>query len=431
MTQMQDVFSMSSRDVEQARQLLSSMVQDLSDKVKGVKSQTSQSTPGGPQPTAAGAQAGPSAPLSSANLQQQQQQLKNQVHQRSASRGTGTGTPVAPTSSQPPMPPWGASSPHGTPVYNQGKPPVTQENLHIPARKKQKANPASGGFGAPASNASPLVNKIVSPELKRQHMAESKPLPKPSMCCPETTCDRHKFGFDSQEALDVHTRKEHVELTADPLKYALESLAASSGLDSEGRPKVSGGEKMAASDSRQDGQTPNIKAGTPMSRQGSMVRQASTAGSKPNTKSEAEKQSAANPWATSTLDPQELTTAFGPFGGISDTSLYRAITPNESPESDQTAVTETSDISDGANLDIHVDLSFDDSWRPFAASDIEGMIGINDYAFSDEFGMMPPFGDKSANLQAWDDMPKDFNRPFDMDTNLFSMTVDSNLDFDL
>ena len=214
--------------------MLSSMVKDLSDRFPGMKKeQSAQGHPGAPSQSTAPASQPPAAstvPLNAANLQQQQQQL-NKMHQRSGSRSSHT--PAAPTSTQPPFQ-FGASSPHGTPAYI-GKTAITQENLHIPARKKQKQNNA--GQNTPGSNASPQVNKAPSPEVKRQSAPESKPQPKPALCCSEPECDRHNVGFDSEEALRTHTQEEHIQPLENPAKYAEDSLASLLDLDSQGRSK--------------------------------------------------------------------------------------------------------------------------------------------------------------------------------------------------
>jgi len=437
MTQLKNTFSIPSSDVERGRGILGSMVKDLQDKFPNQTKTKSQPTQSGPATSQAGApetQQGPASnmPLSLENLKQQQeqlqqqQQLNNKMHQRTASRGSAT--PAAPTQSQPPIH-WPASSPHGAPAYI-GKAPVTQDNLHIPARKKQKANNnVPGNLETPGSNASPQVTKMVSPEVKRQPIVDSKSITKPSLHCPVVDCDSHNIGFESQEALKNHTQKAHVEPESNPLKYAQETLAGVLGLDADGNLKVT---KEA---------TPNIKAGTPMSRQGSMIRQGSTNDPKSKVKADAGKApalssqaaTAVDPWANSTIDPQELFATFKGFdsglGGISDMNMYRSITPNESPESDQTAVTDTSDLSDGVGLDISLDINFDDSWQPFDGGDIDGLGGgLNDFDFGisgEEDIAMPTVEDDPSmmNFQTWDDAPQDFDRPYEFDTTGFSMNI--------
>jgi len=431
---MKDTFSITPTEIEAARRVLVTMIGDLSNMMPGKMKRSDASQPDSAT-TSTPPQAGPAPiiPLNAANLQQQQKQLMN--HQKAPSRSSNA--PAAPTSTQPPFL-FGAQSPHGTPAYGNGKQSVTQADLKIPPRKRPKTgNNVSAESGTPGSMASPTLNKTVSPELKRQNIADTKQQAqaRPMLCCSEPDCDRHKVGFENEEALKLHREEEHIKPLSNPLKYAQENLAAVLGLDSEGHPKTSpSGEKMVQSESRQ-GQTPNIKAGTPMSRQDSMIRQASSTG-KPSTKPQTETGKApavsqpavlADPWANTTIDPQELFATFQGFetsagGGISDMNVYRSITPNESPESNSTAVTDTSDISDGVNLDISLDLSFDESWMPFGGSDVNGLADLNNFDFGNEDMSFPLEDDlPMANYMSWDDTQQEFNKPFEFDTSMYLM----------
>jgi hypothetical protein len=470
MIQPKDVFSIRPAEVEQARLMLGGMVKDLSDRFPGMKKADSQQAHPAAQAQANAPATQPSAaptvPLNAANLQQQQQQL-NKMHQRSGSRSSHT--PAAPTSAQPPYQ-FGASSPHGAPAYI-GKTSITQENLHIPARKKQKQNNA--GQTTPGSNASPQVNKVPSPEIKRQ-VPESKPQPKPTLCCSEPECERHNVGFDTEEALRKHRQEEHIQPLENPTKYAQDNLAASLGLDSEGRPKntapsgqvtgAAAGAKMGPSGSKQ-GQTPNVKgentpggAATPMNRQTSMNRQPSTSSAKPNASTKVQpdpakealaklqagqknsaKQVAAqqtqeaaafDPWANATIDPHDLFQNFQAFesgaaGAISDMNVYRSITPNDTPESSKDGVSEpNSDISDGVALDINLDI-FDESWQPFGPSDSELMDLISSNINGEEDLLMFDEDKLAPNYQSWGDIdPSVFAKSFSFDTSMFSMRAD-------
>lgn len=472
MTQLKDVFSIRPKEVENFRTMLNSMVKDLSDKYPEMKkSDSSQSHPTSTSQPPQNFQAPepPHVQLSAANLQQQQQQL-NKIHQRSGSRSSHA--PAAPTSSQPPFQ-FGAGSPppHGVPAYGV-KPPVTQENLHLPAKKKQKheTKPAFSQ-ATPGSNASPNVPKAVSPEMKRQ-AAEVKQQSKPSFYCSDLDCDRHTTGFDSEEALQAHNREEHT--IDNPMKYAQQNLATMLGLDAHGhakKPVVSqdstGGPsaaKMSISGSRQ-GQTPNIKgentpaAATPMNRQVSMNRQGSSAGVKQGPASKAtpskdaaktpssqrdtnKRQSQApkevvveDPWANATIDPHDLLQAFQPFesgagGAISDVNVYRSITPNESPESSKDGNSEpNSDISDGVGLDISLDI-FDDSWQPFGPSEVDTLFDMNNFNVAPDSNMedMKMFDEQqpALNFASWDDMvdTSAFDKPFVFDPSFYSMNTD-------
>jgi len=147
------------------RMMLGGMVKALSERFPnlkrpdGAKAQPSAASQAEPHTSAQ-----PPTPLNAANLQQQQQQL-NKLHQRTNSRSSHT--PAAPTSAQPPFQ-FGATSPHGTPAYG-GKNTLKQEDLHIPARKKQKQNSTPvPGQTTPGSTSSPQVIKALSPDIKRQ-----------------------------------------------------------------------------------------------------------------------------------------------------------------------------------------------------------------------------------------------------------------------
>lgn len=445
MKEPKSTFSMSLPQAEEALQLLRGMVQDLSDRFPTLKRQdAAQAQPDSAAPQAVAPNAQTAVPLNVANLQQHQQQLKQ--HQRTASRNAQT-TPAAPTSSQPPFPFGGGSSPHGTPAYI-GKSTVTQENLHLPARKKARPNNSTPVQGQ--GNSVSSAPSVKSPEVKRQQAPDSKPQQKPSLCCREPDCERHNVGFDSQEALDLHTQEEHVGPLQNPLKFALENLASATNLDTQGRPNKpvnsvlpestpTASVKMAANGSRQ-GQTPLTPAGTSTP----MNRQASLAGAKPNADSKdilakadqkgpnkqdrpTQAEPAADPWANTTIDPTELSQAFqgfdaGATGAISDRNTYRSITPNDTPESSKDGLSEpNSDISEGVNLDINLDL-FDENWQPFGAGDIDGLADINDFNFGDEdvTVTMLDAEEPPIDFQAWDDMI-DFDKPFAFDVSMYSM----------
>ncbi|RDL40555.1 uncharacterized protein BP5553_00534 [Venustampulla echinocandica] len=472
MTQPKDTFSISTKEIEQGRNMLNGMVKDLSDRFPGLKKSDPTGAQAAPasQPTVPATQAvpAPTVPLNAANLQEQQQQL-NKLHQRSNSRGSHA--PAAPTSAQPPFPFSAKSPPDGVPAYI-GKSTVTQENLHLPARKKQKQNnnapvPAQG---TPGSNASPQVSKGVAPEVKRQP-AEAKPQPRTALCCSEPECDRHNVGFDSEEALRIHTQEEHIKPLEDPFQYAQQNLASTLGLDARGQSKkppvvsqdvaaTPTAPKMATSVSRQ-GHTPNVKGGstpaaaTPMNRQVSMNRQGSAAGAKSATpakatpskdgsarpttdQKDASKQQAQppqemiieDPWANATIDPHDLFQAFQTFesgagGAISDMNVYRSITPNDTPESSKDGVSEpNSDISDGVGLDINLDI-FEGSWMPFGPSETDTLFDMNSINFTKEDDVMMLEEQPSLNFK-WDDMidPAALDKPFSFDTSLYSMNAD-------
>lgn len=467
---LRDTFSINMAEIENTRSMMGAIVKVLSERYPNMKKPDggakNQQAPAQQSEAQQQQAAQPPTPLNAANLHQQQQQLNN-LHKRNNSRSSNT--PAAPTSSQPPFA-FGATSPHGTPAY-AGKTTLKQEDLHIPARKKQKQNSTPvPGQGTPGSNASPQVSKAVSPDMKRQQ-SDIKQRSKPSLCCSEPECDRHNIGFETPEALKAHTQEEHIRPLENPLKYVQENLAGTLGLDSQGQtkkpvasqPPESGpaAPKMVATGSRQ-GQTPTIRGentpagATPMNRQVSMNRQSSATGGKTTQPSKAvpgkdaigkgqpsqkdankpkENQVEAvapNPWANATIDPHDLFQSFQPFetgagGAISDMNVYRSITPNDTPESSKDGVSEpNSDISDGVGLDISLDI-FDDKWMPFGPGDTDGLFDISGFNVNGEddlamFDADPP----AVTYQSWDDMvdPSVLDKPFSFDTSLYSMNAE-------
>lgn len=439
MTKPRDAFSILPSEVEQARLMLSSMVKDLSDRFPRMKkpdgTQAQAQPASGAQATQPAAAA--TAPLNAANLQQQQQQL-NKIHQRAANRNAQA--PAAPTSSQPPFQ-FGATSPQGVAKYSGTTPPITQENLHIPARKKQRANNNALAQNTPGSGVSPRTSKPISPEAKRQQIPESKP----KLSCPEPECERLQLSFDTDEALKAHTEQEHVRPLVDPAKYAHDKLASILDWDSQNQSKQPDGPittatKLTASE------TPNVKNestpaadNTPMNRQVSMSRQ----GTSVKTPSEPARNSLvdhkgsskqpgqeSDPWADHTIDPlsifQNVAPESGALGAISDMTVYRSITPNDTPESSKDGLTEpNSDVSEGVGLDINLDI-FDENWQPFGsdADFLADMTGFNNKPSEPDVVMLDE--DPAMVFASWDDMvdPAAFDKPFQFDNSLFSMTAD-------
>ncbi|KAK6601469.1 hypothetical protein H4I96_06810 [Botrytis cinerea] len=441
MREPKDTFSMRPADVEQTKEFLTTMVMDIVTKnpmfKKNGGSSDSQGTSANPSGVSTGQASEAAVPLNAANLQQQQQQLLKMNHQRSNT----------PTSSQPPFP-FGASSPHGQPTY-PGKPPAfTPEKLHIPARKKQKPNGTPGqGQGTPGSTSSPQITKVPSPEVKRQQIPEPKIPSKPTWPCNDEVCERQNTGFESQEELARHTQVEHRLPMQNPQKFAEDHLRPVLGLDSQNQSNAPMATMDAATSSKQ-GQTPKVETvtpsastATPMNRQNSANLQGGMMQGKAKHQSgsvtdTADSQKGMNkdesnapaqdvnmdPWANATIDPNELVRAFQPFegganGAISDANNYRSITPNDTPESSKDGVSEpTSDISEGANLEISLDM-FTDSWFPFGLSDTDALVenDITTYGANLD-GDLTMFDDvEFANVpQTWDDMDGkvNFNEPF-------------------
>jgi hypothetical protein len=439
MTQPRDTFSIQPSEVDKARVMLSSMVKDLSDrfpkmkKPEGAQSQphpTSTSLPAQPAATT-------TAPLNAANLQQQQQQL-NKMHQRAGNRTAQA--PAAPTSTQPPFQ-FGATSPHGAAKYSDTTPPLTQENLHLPPRKKQRPNNNAPAQGTPGSNASPRTSKPLSPEVKRQQVPDTKP--KPSLSCPEPECERLQLSFDTQEALKNHTEQEHVRPLADPAKYAHDKLASVLEWDTQKSKKP---EAPTSTPTAAKGATPKSKGettpaadATPMNRQVSMSRQGTNGGkgvdaSKANgADQKAPGKPAAketDPWADNTIDPlaifQNIAPESGALGAISDMSVYRSITPNDTPESSKDGISEpNSDVSEGMTLDINLDI-FDENWQPFGGSDADFLADMTSFNNPSQHDLSLLEEDPSLVFNSWDDLvdPAALDKPFHFDNSMFSMSSD-------
>jgi len=444
--------SIQASELDNARAMLESMAKDLTGNLP-IPKKGNPSNAGAP---AQSQQSPQPVPLSATNLEKQTQAL-NKAHNRTNSKSGKT--PVAPTAAQPPFP-LGAQA---HPTY-LGKPAVTQENLQLPApRKKVKTTPRQAPAATPQQATPPTPAKApASPKAKRQQPPEPKAPPRPVLMCPEADCETHSTGFPNQDALNAHIQEEHVKPNEDPFKFVQENLALALGLDSQGQPKApprapgTDGSQLAAAPMgaslSKQGQTPMSKAdpaSTPMSREASMRRQGSSMGAKAGatpgmgapTKSESTPRSTNGKfpptkpepeivqapmvedlWANTTIDPQSLVSGFAPLemvagGAISDISLYRSLTPNDTPESskDSGASEPNSDISEGANIDIDL------NWQP-VESDL--LLDMNNFTMegyeSLESDLIMP-ADSALNFPSWDDISMDFSKPFQFDSSMFSL----------
>ncbi|KAI1754335.1 hypothetical protein F4782DRAFT_494072 [Xylaria castorea] len=447
-------FSITQADLDSIRVMLESMGKDLTVHFShGMRKNPSQQN--APEPAPQGVSARPvastsqPAPLNAANLEKQTQAL-NRMHQRNNSRAGQA--PPPPTTAQPPFS-FAAQSPDGQPTYI-GKAAVTQDNLQLPARKKPKTEVKAGAgpnHTGPNANASPQGQKLSSPEMsKRQAAGEARPT-KSQFRCTDQYCDFRSIGFPTAEALHKHTQEEHVKPAEDPMKFAADGLAELLGLDTNGKPKnvaTAGGNVPSPGDITKHAQTPPIKAELVNSREGSMKRQGSMPGSKPNEliKTIAGKAGTPKPDSSlktidgvtpvtianggaasqaivgepmgATIDPQELLAAvtgleMGGNGAILDMNVYRSLTPNDTPESskDSAASELNSDVSEGVTLNVTLDMGFG-TWDPFALGHEPPILDLENY------DNMPsvPYPDFS-----WDEVNPDFDKPFALDTSFFSL----------
>ncbi|KAI8634638.1 hypothetical protein F5Y19DRAFT_485646 [Xylariaceae sp. FL1651] len=461
MTVLKDKFSISPDDLDRVRGMLESMAKDVATHwphgMKKNMSQQNSSESAPPQGSSMrpGPSAGQPAPLNAANLEKQTQAL-NKMHQRSNSK-TGQ-PPAAPTNAQPPFS-FGAQSPNGQPTY-AGKPAVTQDNLQLPPARKKPRTGAGPGLNGP--NTSPQVQKLSSPEMnKRPTSTEMKQAPvKPQFQCMEQSCEFYSIDFGTEEARRKHVEEEHTKPAEDPMKFVSDSLAEALGLDVNAKLKkmpVAGGNAPSPGsvpgDVSKQAQTPLGRAEImPTSRGSPMGRQSSTTGSRPNEliKTIAGKVGTPKPDSGmkpvdsttpttvagggampqlvgsevmgTTIDPQDLFSTvtgleMGGGGAISDMNVYRAITPNDTPESskDSAASEPNSDLSEGVALNLTLDMGFD-TWHPFAGGQYVDLDSANlDLGDVDNLtgSAFPDF--------TWDEVNPDFSKPFSLDTSLYSL----------
>ncbi|KAI1326055.1 hypothetical protein F5Y16DRAFT_248852 [Xylariaceae sp. FL0255] len=426
-----DTFTMSANELNQMKGLLESMAKDATNFLPAqMKRGPSQQNP----TDATSMQQAPAqnnmpanipqpAPLSAANLEKQTQIL-NKAHQRSRSQAGGQ-PPAAPTTAQPPFS-FGAQSPSGQPTYAPGRPTVTQENLQLPARKKPKLG---GPQANNSSNASPQLQKLSSPEMnKRPTSTEMKQAPaKPQFMCEDKTCEFSNIGFSTEEILRKHVEDEHVKPYEDPLKFATDSLAAYLGLDPDGKPKKTSSTgtnvQSPGTDAAKNSQAPAV------AKANELLKKAATPKSTENTTPAMSAPPMGNNTffgAENTIDPQDLFTLGGGIelgggGAISDMSVYRSITPKDTPESSKDSLTSEpiSDLSDGVAINVTLDMGFD-TWDPFNGTPYFDAAKANaDLGDSDNFGA------GAMDLATWNDVTVDFDKPFVFDSSLYSLDTSS------
>ncbi|KAI0537340.1 hypothetical protein GGR58DRAFT_351787 [Xylaria digitata] len=454
MTVLKDKLSITQADLDSIRGMLESVAKDLSTYFPGMMkknpSQQNGLEPAAPQggSTRLGAPTAQPAPLSAANLEKQTQAYVK-MHARNNSKAGQP--PAAPTTAQPPFP-FGAQSPDGRPTYARD-PAVTQDSLQLPARKRPKTEAKTGAGpiqNGSSANASPQVQKLSSPEMnKRQAAVEARQAPK--FTCSDQYCEFRSIGFPTEEALRKHTDEEHKKPAEDPVKFASDGLAEALGLDANGKIKktpTAGGNIQSPADISKHIQTPVGRAELVNSREAPMKRQGSATGSKPNdlvktitgkagtpkADSQLKLVDSSTPVATphggialpavsggepigTTIDPQELLSGvtgleMGGDGAILDMNVYRAITPNDTPESRDSASSEpNSDVSEGVALNVTLDMGIG-TWEPFALGHDGPSLDLGN---PDNLSGLPYPG------FSWDEVTPDFDKPFALDTSFFSL----------
>ncbi|KAL2155906.1 hypothetical protein VTH82DRAFT_648 [Thermothelomyces myriococcoides] len=437
MSQLSESLTITKDELDQCANMLESMAQDW----ETLRRSAGQSRAG------AGAQL-PSqpSPLSAANLEKQNQALK-QVQNRTAAKAGQP--PAAPTTSQPPFQ-LGVqkSSPAGNPEYLSEQ-RITQANLVIPpARKKAKTG---AGQASPSAGQQQTPN-APSPQVSTPSPAVSRKPEPPKLMCPEPGCEMGSIGFPTEEALNAHRQEEHVKPFENPHGFLQEQMTAALGLDAQGNPKASpkqaaqgistpAATPMSISRSKQGGQKP---AATPMSRAGSMQRQGSAAGGKPADmagtpgRNSGAKQgggagtpqipAAEDLWAGSTVDPQDLFSGIGPSIDavtgtlVPDFGTYRSLTPNDTPESSKDSGTSetTSDIAETAALDIDLHM------QPLDNDLIYNMTNINVENFgSPSMELDMDLFTNDSMMFPLDDLQNDFSKPFRVDRELYSTETEA------
>ncbi|KAI0166574.1 hypothetical protein GGR57DRAFT_30452 [Xylariaceae sp. FL1272] len=438
LTVLKPTLSISAPGLDEMKSMLESMAKD----VAKLKKDQDQQNATAPQvaPTQSAISTGQPAPLSAANLEKNTQAL-NKAHQRNSSKAGQP--PAAPTTAQPPFS-FGAQSPNGHPIY-VGQPTVTQDNLHLPARKRAKiGNQTGSSSNGPSANASPQVSKLTSPEMiKRSASADSKQARK--FPCTEPNCEFNSIGFATEEARCKHMDEEHIWPAEDPQKFAAENLAKVLGLDADDKSKKSQPSNPQSQAAAGRPEPASTARGTPMGRQESgpgskshevlksVALKTGTPKQDPVQKSSDNTAPAGGGMLTAgskieangaTIDPHDLFTVggveIGGGGAISDMSVYRAITPRDTPESskDSAASEAISDLSDGValNVNVSIDMGFD-TWHPFDGH------RFHDAAQSKaEPGIFDDMSGTYLDLN-WDEVHIDFDKPFVLDTSMFSMDI--------
>lgn len=464
-----DTFSVSPAEVDQARNMLQSMVMDIAAKFRAQNGQgqapanqaqeqlaqqqrllaqrqqeqlaaqtqamQAQQQLVQNQQQAQQGQPGP-VPLSAANLEKNSQALKNQT-QKAAKAPKA---PMAPTTANPPFP-FGASSPHGNPSY-VGK--TKEMNLQIPPRKKARLD-KQGGSGSQTATPSPQQGTAKVPEPQQ----EPQQPPAPVLVCKDPECQSSVAGYATEEALQQHVEEEHVKPKANPLRFCLDNLAAALGLGPGGTAKKEQGPSQAqqlkatgpamSRTASKQAQTPgNLGVQTPRSLDGGVGMTWSASSQGHNAKAGAVKTAAStsgspDPWASSSLDAQELVNKLGFPNGISsvalDPAVLRSLTPKDTPESSKDggpSEPNTEAAGDAASGDP----GLGDSWYTLDDMDMDMVFDIDQAAAGGEaadpslnkVSMDPSLLTDAGGLEPdWDDLGLDLQGPFTVDASQLSM----------
>ncbi|RKF64480.1 hypothetical protein OnM2_018066 [Erysiphe neolycopersici] len=442
------VFTISLAEIDFAKKTLNLMITDLRENYPCPKPQGQSKTQSINSSQGQRSQ-GPN------NLQQQQQQ-KSQVSVSRSSHAAPVPSPAQATFVI------GTPSPHGTPSYADKK--IVNMDLHIPPRKKQKLTTNSSSNQAsvlPAFSSPNLSNAALVTDLRKQSAESIKPI----FFCSELDCDRNT-GFEKELDLKQHMLNEHIRPNENPIKYAQDMLTEALSSNSRGQTKDLANvsqksvldkaeEKMTQNNSQQE-QTNLTKVSNTTSTVTPMLRQTST--NQSNQSSEKSSKEAnkfieskeltkntgtsikesvqqwgqletAKPedsWANSYVHPSDLMQIAKTFeittnGCMSDPNGFREATPDNTPESSKDGISEpNSDISDGAGLDMQVDL-YPHSYMPFSLNDGNS---LSDELLHHENEVNMKLHDRdqsSVFYPSFDDINlSTYDKRFSFDTHLFS-----------
>jgi hypothetical protein len=251
-------------------------------------------------------------------------------------------------------------------------------------------------------------------------------------------------GFATEEARKRHIQEEHINPREDPFKFVCDNLAISLGLDLDGHANLDApqpvGTAMNPSSSKQ-GQTPGANsAATPMSRDLSMHRTGSHTGDKGpaakvgSGKADKPLQTEATAgtgdngasWATC-IDPQSLFNLDSLVGNgvFNDMAVYRALTPNDTPESskDSGASEPNSDISEGVGLDIDLE------WYPAGADllvdmsnfSMDGLETVTGSGADIDASLLTDAGFQQCNVPSWNEVTIDYSKNITFSPTLYHM----------
>lgn len=390
--------------IQPVRQLVVGMMQSSKNQSAIEASKTQNGQNGQQQaPVAPAAPITPGSQLNAANLEAHNTSLRAAQggHRRSNSKAQ---VPQAPTAGPGQNPfNFNTASPQGVPKYGEGAGNLTSDKLTMPGRKKARKDgqPPSGQSTPAHTGMSPPAGKTASPQMKKQPAPEQKPTPQ--NLCQDPSCEFSRKGFKSQEELANHMRQMHAP-PADPLKFAMETLATSMGLNADGTVKVEVDAKppQKSAVGVKMGGTPPAGVKAPMKGSPALDRlkvpqhankiPAPTSAAGPSGDISIRTDEVVkdenldfDPWKNSALAQNDLLEWLKPYDTVTgDWGNDRALrspqlTPATTPDTNVTDKTASSDVLEVDGLSMNLNLGMDDgigdfmSWDPSVFD--EGLLG--------------------------------------------------------